>query len=204
MRATTPTFCRYELRTKDPDAARAFYADVLPGIDLEITRLPERAAAAGAPSHWLGHVAGDVERALACGAQRVSPAVPNLLRDPLGAVFAVGDAREPNAPVVWHQLNTTDVARARAFYREVFGWSDDAPVTYTDLAATQRGVHAAWLFHFPVADLEAVIAKVKAGGGLVAGVFAIPNTEDRIAVCDDPQGAFIAFRSSSGAARARA
>jgi len=187
-------FSRYELRTKDPDAARAFYADVLPGVGLEIVPLPERAAARGAPSHWLGHVVGDVERALASGAERI---VGNLLRDPLGAVFAVtNEATPPNAPVVWHQLNTTDIARASTFYRDAFAWPVDANVTFTDLAATQPGVHTAWLFHFPVEDLERTIAKVKSQQGLVAGVFDIPGTKDRIAVCDDPQGAFVAFRSS--------
>jgi uncharacterized protein len=192
-------FCRYELRTKDPIAARAFYASILGPLDaeLDITALPERARAAGAPSHWLGHVAGEVERALSLGAERIRE---NVLRDPLGAVFAVTAdvARTSNEPpIVCHQLNTTDVARARAFYTEAFGWTeaDLANVTFADLAASRRGVHTAWLFHFRVTDLDATVAKVKAAAGLVAGVFDLPGG-DRLAVCDDPQGAFVAFRSA--------
>lgn len=186
-------FSRYELRTKDVVAARAFYRSILE-VELDITQLPERAQAAGAPSHWLGHVAGDVERALAAGAQRIHG---NVLRDPLGAVFAVTDRLEeaPSPPIVWHQLNTTDVARAKRFYAEAFAWTDTEPanVSIHDFAASMPGVHTAWLFHFRVADLDATIAKVKAAGGFVAGVSELPGG-DRLAVCDDPQGAFVAFR----------
>jgi uncharacterized protein len=193
-------FSRYELRTKDPAAARSFYASVLgPEIELDITALPERARAAGAPSHWTGHVRGDIDRAIAAGAQRIHG---SIVRDPLGAVFAVGAERDAapstakasKARVVWHQLNTTDVARAREFYASAFDWTeaDLASVTFTDFA-TRPGVHTSWLFHFRVADLDAAVARVKAAGGIVAGVFDLPGGE-RLAVCDDPQGAFVAFR----------
>ena len=187
----TSPFSRYELRTKDPSAARAFYASII-DVELDITQLPERARAAGAPSHWLGHVAGDVERALSAGAQRING---NVLRDPLGAVFAVTDDHGGSStPIVCHQLNTTDIDRAKRFYDEAFGWNDDhlAKVTFTDFAL-QRGVHAAWLLHFRVGNLEQTITKLKAAGGFLAGVFELPDGE-RVAVCDDPQGAFVAFR----------
>ena len=187
----TSPFSRYELRTKDPKAAREFYASII-DAELDITELPERARAAGAPSHWLGHIAGDVERALSAGAQRI---IGNVLLDPLGAVFAVtAQPADPGTPIVCHQLNTTDVARAKRFYDEAFGWSDDdrAKITFTDFAL-QRGVHAAWLLHFRVANLDQTITKLKAAGGFLAGVFELPDG-DRLAVCDDPQGAFVAFR----------
>lgn len=196
----TSPFLRYELRTTDPIAARAFYLSVLGprAADLDVTALPERARAAGAPSHWLGFIAGDVEHALAAGAERVRE---NVLRDPLGAVFAAIDRDASpwpkEAPIVWHQLNTTDVARAKRFYAEAFGWNDTEPtnVSMHDFAATMPGTHAAWLFHFGVSDLDATAAKVKAAGGLVAGVVKLPGG-DRLAVCDDPQGAFVAFRGA--------
>jgi uncharacterized protein len=187
-------FSRYELRTKDPAAARSFYASIV-AADLEISALPEPARAAGAPSHWLGHIAGDLERVLAAGAQRIRG---NVVRDPVGAVLAVGAdaATTPRAPVVWHQLNARDVARARAFYADAFGWthSEPADVTFLEISPTQPGIHDAWLFHFRVDDLNATVATVKAAGGLVAGVFDLPDG-DRLAVCDDPQGAFVGFRA---------
>lgn len=133
-------FRLYELRTTDPEAASAFYADVIgwqPGLATRIVTLPERAAARGAPPHWLGHLAaGDVEGALARfvarGAEPLGPRQTGddgvayvVARDPLGAVVALStatEAREPS-PVAWHQLHTTDRERAWAAYAEAFGWA---------------------------------------------------------------------------------
>ena len=53
-------FHRFEHRSHDLAAARAFYDDVLDGLPwgdvFSLAPLPERAKAAGAPPHWLGHV----------------------------------------------------------------------------------------------------------------------------------------------------
>jgi uncharacterized protein len=53
-------FRRYELRTTDLEGARAFYAEVLGpefwDTDVSLIALPERAAAHGAPPHWLGQI----------------------------------------------------------------------------------------------------------------------------------------------------
>jgi predicted enzyme related to lactoylglutathione lyase len=145
-------FCWYELRTTDTDAAEAFYAYAL-GLQLRqadgassanageqavgLSRLPDRAAANGAPAHWLGHIAtGDVEtyvrRLVALGAQPLGP-VQNaingsafaIMRDPFGAVLAVSSRtdRPARAAVEWHQLHTTDRDRAWATYAELFGWT---------------------------------------------------------------------------------
>lgn len=88
------------------------------------------------------------------------------------------------------------VPRARAFYAEAFGWTESEPADVTFLEITRPDVHEAWLFHFLVADLEAAVAKVKAAGGLVAGIFELPGG-DRLAVCDDPQGAMVGFRAET-------
>jgi predicted enzyme related to lactoylglutathione lyase len=54
-------FRHYELRTTELNGARAFYAEVLGpefwGADVSLIALPERAAARGAPPHWLGQIA---------------------------------------------------------------------------------------------------------------------------------------------------
>src|SRR5678815_2212963 len=116
--AMPPTrFCRYELRTKDVDGARAFYTDLLGrpfwADPIGIVPLPERAAARGAPSHWLGHLGVDevedtLQRFVAKGGEQLGPIVtaPDgntkqaTLRDPSGAVLAlssglVAPTREP-------------------------------------------------------------------------------------------------------------
>lgn len=145
-------FCWYELRTTAPSEARAFYAEVV-GADIreeagrqllhlggqsvgEVSALPERAAAMGAPSHWLGHLSvADVnataDRLVALGAQRLGPArrtaagaSVSALRDPFGAVLALTDEAhgEQQAGLAWHELYTRDHGRASALYAELFGW----------------------------------------------------------------------------------
>jgi hypothetical protein len=226
-------FCRYDLRTTDPEAARAFYADVL-GMDfdaspsggplpLAVWPLHERARARGAPAHWLGQIgAADAEATvghlLARGGERLGPMVRasdgtafTVLRDPFGAVLGVrGDSQVPrHSPVVWHQLHTSDLEGSWTAYTELFGWTQTATVDFPDppggyrmfawdgsgksvggMGNTARspGVHAHWLFHFPVTDLDARVVQVRAKGGVVGGAAVLPNG-DRIVGCEDPQGA---------------
>jgi predicted enzyme related to lactoylglutathione lyase len=44
--------------------------------------------------------------------------------------------------------------------------------------------------------LGAAIERVRSGGGVVAGVFTLGSGE-RLAVCDDPQGAAFALRAAA-------
>src|SRR6187551_757937 len=102
-------FCRYDLRTTDPDAARRFYEGTL-GLSFEappaeeaaslaLWPLHEQARARGVPSHWLGSVAvDDVEassqRMLARGSEALSP----LLRPADGSAYAV--VRDPSGAIL--------------------------------------------------------------------------------------------------------
>lgn len=224
---TMTRFCRFELRTTDVAAARAFYAALLGHEGADIVPLPVEAAARGARAHWLGHLGvDDVERTARAfaglGATRLGPTRPTagggevaIVRDPGGAVVALATppSAPPSANVVWHVLNTSDLERTLASYRELFGWQFTErldlgafgvfhPFTWlpggvsvgsmSDI--TRRpGVHAHWLFHFHVAALEPALAQVRAAGGIVIGPMVLPGGE-RIAVCDDPQGAAFALR----------
>jgi predicted enzyme related to lactoylglutathione lyase len=137
-------FCRYVLRTTDVPAARAYYAEVISpelwSSDVEVVQLPERAAALGAPAHWLGQIGRpDVEataaRIVAQGGQQLGPLQrantgnsSAALRDPLGAVLGV--CSEPGAlqrtAVAWSVLHTREPERALAFYSSLFGWTTSA------------------------------------------------------------------------------
>lgn len=133
------------------------------------------------------------------------------VKDPLGSVMAVREGAASATPslVAWHQLHTTDVDRAVAIYGELFGWATNETVPMPDLEGGHRlfawepggetvgsmgntarwpGVHPHWLFYFPVADLDAAVAKARAEGGKALDPIALPNG-DRVAPCDDPQGA---------------
>lgn len=225
-------FRRFELRTTDVAAARAFYAALLGEDGADIVPLPAEAAARGARAHWLGHLGvEEVERTARAfaglGAARLGPTRPTadggevaLVRDPGGAVVAL--ATPPSGPtrddVVWQVLNTGGLERCIASYRELFGWHFAERVDLGALGVfhpfawqpgganvgsmsdiTQRpGVHPHWLFHFRVAALETALARVRAAGGVVMGPIALPGGE-RLAVCDDPQGAaFALWEPASG------
>lgn len=221
-------FRRYELRTTDVAGARAFYEDVLGAPTLAagalgVSPLPERARAAGAPAHWLGHidvaeVEQTVRRLVGMGAEVLGPAqrsddgvTSQGLRDPLGAVVAVRSRverpRPPPSLVAWHQLHTTDRARAWSVYGELFGWSEretralggephlifawdkDGPIVGS-MADTARSpqTHAHWLFYFGVPELDAALARVRARGGEVILEATLPGG-GRLAPCHDPEGA---------------
>jgi predicted enzyme related to lactoylglutathione lyase len=159
-----------------------------------------------------------VQRLLDLGAERLGPTFKGqdgaafaTLRDPIGAVVGVRESTPTpeRAPVAWHHLHTRDLERAWAVYSELFGWQHTETVEAADLeggfrtfaweragesvgsvANTARwpGVHTHWLFYFPVADLEASLALVRAKGGKTLEPVILPNGH-RLAPCDDPQGA---------------
>lgn len=156
---TRGLFVWFDLMTTDPAAAQAFYKSVMGwGIQMwgesypmltvgdtavgGINELPNDARAAGAPPHWMAHIAtpdvdATVARAEEMGATIMHPPtdIPSVgrfavLADPQGAVFAVfhGDdePRPPHLPEVgefsWFELATTDHAAAFEFYATLFGW----------------------------------------------------------------------------------
>jgi predicted enzyme related to lactoylglutathione lyase len=145
------------------------------------------------------------------------------VRDPGGAILALAkppvstrDSRTTASAgprILWYLLHTADVERAKTNYRELFGWEFKEPLvlnphgtfhpfaweaggpavgSMTDVA-DRAGVHPHWLFHFRVADLDRAAAAVRAGGGLVLEPVTLPSG-DRLAVCDDAQGAAFTLR----------
>jgi predicted enzyme related to lactoylglutathione lyase len=157
--------------------------------------------------------------ATSLGAKWVNPQglAAAVVRDPGGAVVALskpapasspGSARLSHPDVAWHQLNTVDVVRAKANYGEMMGWEFKEPLDLGGLGVfhpfawqpggaavgwmsdigKRPGIHPHWLFDLRVAALRPALETVRAGGGSIIGPFVLPNG-DRLAVCDDPQGA---------------
>jgi uncharacterized protein len=154
-------FCRFELRTIDVSAARAFYTPLLGHDRTVIWPLHEQAIARGARSHWLGYVAvDDVERASAAfvehGAERLGPTPAlveggqpgRVIRDAGGAVFALAPPPASDdtkgVDVVWHVLSTRDLALAAKRYADLLGWdvkgpADDGALAYRPFAWNAGG-----------------------------------------------------------------
>src|SRR5687767_1163107 len=136
-----------------------------------------------------------VDRLVELGGERLGPTVrPSdgapyaTLRDPFGEVVAIRARGQSSSasPVRWHQLHTRDVERAWTVYAELFGWAPKGTIDVPDpdgghrlfgwsaadevagsMANTARwpGVHTHWLFYFPVVDVAAAVARVRALGG---------------------------------------
>ncbi|MEP7051105.1 MAG: hypothetical protein ABJB12_12170 [Pseudomonadota bacterium] len=139
-----------------------------------------------------------------------------VMRDPGGALVALAksppSARLPHPEVIWHQLNTAGVERVQASYAALLGWdfkeSFELPgvgplhpfawqpggqvVGSMSDVAGRPGVHTHWLFHFRVPALEPALEAVRAAGGLALPALTLPNG-DRVAACDDAQGAAFAL-----------
>lgn len=108
-----------------------------------------------------------------------------------------------NAPV-WIDLSSTDKAGARDFYSKLFGWKIEVggPETYeyglakigdkfvTGIGGTQENAPSAWMIYIGTRDADAVAKKVEAAGGkVIAPAFDVLES-GRMAVFQDPSGAF--------------
>ncbi len=104
---------------------------------------------------------------------------------------------------VWHDLLTTDVASAKKFYGELFGWSfreqgrytvvlnnDQAIAGIVKLQVQDNQEHAArWLASLSVPDVDQAAAFVEESGGIIhKGPLDMKN-RGRGVLVSDPQGA---------------
>ena len=146
----------------------------------------------------------------------------SVMADPHGAVFAAfrpeGEAPgHDEAPGVgefsWHELVTEDYDAAFDFYSALFGWQKTDAMDMGPAGTYQmygRGVGpdlggmmnkppqmpeempASWWFYARVDDIDAALERVKENGGTVAsGPMDVPGG-DKVAQCQDPQGAWFA------------
>jgi hypothetical protein len=144
-----------------------------------------------------------------------------VMRDPGGAVVALArppqaSARAQNPPVVWHLLHTQDLERAVSNYRELFGWEFHEPVDLGELGvarpfafgpglaragsmidvALHPSAHPHWLFLFATGELDSALGAVRSAGGMALDPVRLPSGQ-RMAVCEDAQGAAFALRAEA-------
>ena len=112
----------------------------------------------------------------------------------------------------WNELATADRTAAMDFYTDQFGWQKDGEMDMGPMGAYEflRRGHAdgifagvmtkppelpvsIWTYYFRVADIDAAVAKTKAGNGqVIHGPIEIPGGEYAVNAID-PQGAMFAF-----------
>jgi predicted enzyme related to lactoylglutathione lyase len=109
-------------------------------------------------------------------------------------------------PFVHLELNTSDVAKAKAFYGELFGWqftdNDMGNMIYSTFKPdsgpgggifSMPGAPTAWLAYVGVDDINAATEKAKSlGATIYNGPMEIP-TVGWFSVLGDPTGATIAL-----------
>lgn len=177
-------------------------ADVLVG---GVFTLTAQHLGEGAQPGWMLYlgvddVDGCVASVQAAGGRVLLPAfeVPNvgriaMLSDPQGAMVYVmrgliDQASTSCAPELaghgaWHELHTSDVARATAFYLAQFGWGRSRAVDVGPAGVYQlfsvggrdvggimndaRGARPHWMIYFRVDGIEAAAGRVAAAGGQV-------------------------------------
>ena len=149
----------------------SFQDNDVPGMTYTIFKLKGRDAAAcytldpakmPVPPHWMLYVAtadadASARRAAQLGGKITAPAFDVMdfgrmavLADPQGGNLCVWQAKsnkgigihnEPGA-FCWGQLNTTDTAKAEAFYKGLFPWEaktgSDGGMTYTEWLLSAR------------------------------------------------------------------
>lgn len=139
----------------------------------------------------------------------------SVLSDPDGGVFAAfspendshGEEAEPGVgKFSWHELMASDHAKAFSFYTTLFGWDKGEAMDMGEAGVYQlfeRGgvplggmmnkpaemPMGAWNYYVRVADIDAAIERVTGNGGTVIYGPLEVQDGDRVATCQDPQGA---------------
>lgn len=179
------------------------------------------------PPRWTTYINVDdvddiAKKAESAGATTVMPPMDvmtagrmAIFQDPTGAFIAAwqpGDHKgaqlvnEPGA-ITWNELTTSDLAKSKAFYSEVFGWTWGGSDEYAEAQVNGRTIGGvmprrpdmpadvpdSWLVYFGSDDVDAQTKKAAGLGAMViVQPMDIPGT-GRFSVLLDPQGAAFAL-----------
>lgn len=159
-------------------------------------------------------VEGTVARFVARGATPLGPIQRDArgalatVRDPGGALIGFTTLSQATLypRFAWSHLDARGAEATFALYAELLGWRKTEPFdlgaagvvmqfawhaggpnvgSYVDLAPRPNH-HPHWIFHFQVKSLDAAVAAVRGGGGVVMADLADAGGR-RVVVCDDPQ-----------------
>ena len=214
-----------------PMGPDSFYTMLqLEGRDVAaLSQLSEAQQAQGIPAMWNSYVTVEnvdesAEKAAGLGGTVMMP--PSdvfdsgrmaVVQDPTGAVFSLWQAKSHigaklvNIPgtLAWNELVTKDVAQAKTFYGQLFGWELQTQdigneMEYTSIMNKGRGnggmikmtpewgdTPPHWAVYFAVADCDASAEKAKSlGANIHVPPQDIPEI-GRFSMIQDPQGAVL-------------
>jgi predicted enzyme related to lactoylglutathione lyase len=212
-----------------PIGPDSFYTMLqLEGRDVAaLSQMSEEQQSQGMPPMWNSYVSVEnadesAEKAAALGGTVMAPPFDvfdsgrmAVIQDPTGAVFSVWQpkshigAKLVNIPgtLGWNELVTKDVAQAKSFYSQLFGWESETQdmgngMEYTTIMNKGRGnggmiqmteewgdAPSHWMVYFSVANCDASIEKAKTLGASVhVPPQDIPEV-GRFSMIQDPQGA---------------
>ena len=145
-----------------------------------------------------------------------------MIQDPTGAVFGVWQpenhigAHLVNIPntLAWNELQTHDLNPAREFYAAVFDWTYEVDANEYVVCKAWDRVQAGmmkieeemsdippnWTNYFLVSDIDAAAARVTELGGEVHVPPMIAGDIGKLAIIQDPQGAFFSIIEYAGPA----
>ena len=193
-------------------------------------QMPPEMTSHGVPPHWMSYVSvtsadESSEKAKSLGATLMKEAFDvfdvgrmAVIQDPNGAVFSVWQAnRHKGAGIVnqpgslcWNELATTDTAKGRDFYTNLFGWEGNVmpfgPIEYTmfvnggrpaggmfGITPEMGNIPPHWLAYFAVDDCDARTQKAAdLGANILKPADDIPGI-GRFSILQDPQGAVFAI-----------
>ena len=125
--------------------------------------------------------------------------------------MAPGTAERTPGRFVWYDLVTDDVAAARAFYGELFGWEfEEIPGHPNQFVLIRSGgipigglvqlererpdsAGSRWIGSLSVTDVDVMAQRFRDRGGAVLGGPVDIDKRGRVAVVSDPQGAVLAL-----------
>lgn len=187
----------------------------------------------GMPSAWDNYINVEnvdalVDKVTALGGTITAPPMDvfesgrmMVVQDPTGAFISFWQAKKHigsglvNVPgaLIWNELATRDVDKAKAFYGELLGWRFEPgnEPGYTFIYNNNRmnggivamdgamwnGIPPHWMAYFTVSDIEASVKKVQELGGKISvDISDIPDA-GRFSVIHDPQGAILTIMEST-------
>lgn len=216
-----------------PIGPDSFYTMLqLEGRDVAaLSQMSEAQQAQGMPPMWNSYVTVEnadesAEKAAALGGTVIAPPFDvfdsgrmAVIQDPTGAVFSVWQAKSHigaklvNIPgaLAWNELMTRDMAQAKSFYSQLFGWETQTAdmgngMEYTSIMNKGRSnggmmqlseawgdAPSHWIVYFCVADCDASVEKAKSlGANIQVPPQDIPDI-GRFSIIQDPQGAALAL-----------